>query len=189
MHPDTEAALARRWSELPEHVQTDSQLLGRRTVGCEGTHGVFPRCNLACTPCYHAKEAATELTNGERLAPEEDVRYGVFAAEQEEAPARRLALLDELRHCIERDELVLHYQPKVDLVTRETIGVEALIRWNHPSGCLLMPGDFIPEVEGSELMIPITAWVINEALSQLRRWRDEGYDLTMAVNVGARWSA
>ncbi len=63
-HPDTEVALARRWSELPRHVRSDAQLLGRRTVGCEGTHGVFPRCNLACTPCYHAKEAQRVRTDG-----------------------------------------------------------------------------------------------------------------------------
>ena len=112
--------------------------------------------------------------------------YGMFAAEQEEAPAQRIALLEELRHSVEREELVLHYQPKIDLATRETVGVEALIRWNHPSGRLLQPGEFIPEVEGSELMIPITGWVLNQALSQLREWREEGYDLTMAVNVGAR---
>ena len=50
----------------------------------------------------------------------------------------------------------LHYQPKIDLVTRQTVGVEALIRWNHPSGRFLMPGEFMPEVENNELMIPIT---------------------------------
>jgi diguanylate cyclase (GGDEF)-like protein/PAS domain S-box-containing protein len=111
--------------------------------------------------------------------------YALFASEQEAAPARRLALLGDLRHCIERNELTLHYQPKVDLVTRRTMGVEALIRWNHPSGKLLMPGDFMAEVECHELMVPITEWVINEALSTLRGWRDEGYDLTMAVNLGA----
>jgi len=94
--------------------------------------------------------------------------YAMFAAEQEEIPARRLALLSDLRHCIERDELVLHYQPKIDLTTQKAIGVEALIRWNHPSGGLLMPADFMPEVEGNELMIPITEWVINEALHRLR---------------------
>ena len=90
--------------------------------------------------------------------------YALFAVEQEETPARRLALLSDLRHCIENDELVLHYQPKIDLGTGETVGVEALIRWNHPSGELLMPGEFMPEVEQNELMIPITEWVINEAL-------------------------
>jgi len=112
--------------------------------------------------------------------------YAVFAAEQEEAPARRLALLTDLRHCVERDELVLHYQPKIDLVNRKTIGVEALIRWNHPSGRLLMPGEFMPEVERNELMTPITEWVIKEALRRLHIWRSEGYDMTMAVNIGAR---
>jgi len=55
--PDTEQALRRRWDELPEAARTSAQLLGRRSAGCEGTHGVFPRCNLACTPCYHAREA------------------------------------------------------------------------------------------------------------------------------------
>jgi len=112
--------------------------------------------------------------------------YALFAAEQEETPARRLALLGELRQCIAREELVLHYQPKIDLTTGGIVGVEALTRWNHPSGRLFMPAAFMPEVEASELMLPVTEWVINEALRQLGAWRDEGYDLTMAVNLGAR---
>ncbi len=112
--------------------------------------------------------------------------YAVFAAAQEEIPARRLALLDDLRRCVSNDELVLHYQPKVDLATLKTIGVEALLRWNHPSGRLIMPNDFMGEVERSELMVPITAWVLNEALRQLRTWREANLDLTIAVNVGAR---
>jgi diguanylate cyclase (GGDEF)-like protein/PAS domain S-box-containing protein len=112
--------------------------------------------------------------------------YKLFAAEQEDAPARRLALLGDLRHAIERDELVLHYQPKIDLASRRTLGVEALIRWNHPSGRLLMPDQFMAEVESHELMVPITEWVIAEALRTLRGWRDIGYDLTMAVNLAAK---
>ena len=112
--------------------------------------------------------------------------YALFATEQEETPARRLALLGDLRRCIERDELVLHYQPKIDLATQETVGVEALVRWNHPSGRLFMPAEFMPEVERSDLIVPMTEWVINEALCQLQRWREAGYDLTMAVNLGAR---
>ncbi len=65
VHPDTAAALERRWAELPDRVKGPEQLLGRHTAGCEGTHGVFPRCNLACTPCYHAKEANRVRTDGE----------------------------------------------------------------------------------------------------------------------------
>lgn len=65
VHPDTRAALDRRWQELPEHVQTPSQTLGRNAVGCEGTHGVFPRCNLACTPCYHSRDANQVAISGQ----------------------------------------------------------------------------------------------------------------------------
>jgi MoaA/NifB/PqqE/SkfB family radical SAM enzyme len=70
--PDTEAALRRRWEELPAHVKTPAQLLGRRTAGCEGTHGVFPRCNLACTPCYHARNANQVRTDGTHTVAEID---------------------------------------------------------------------------------------------------------------------
>ena len=112
--------------------------------------------------------------------------FALFAAEQEDAPARRLALIGNLRDCISGDQLVLHYQPKIDLTSNTVMGVEALIRWNHPSGELMMPDAFMPEVERNELMLPITDWVMNEALRQLHVWRDAGFDLTMAVNIGAR---
>ncbi len=72
VHPDTETALRRRWEELPESGRTPAQLLGRRTAGCEGTHGVFPRCNLACTPCYHAKEAQQVRVDGPHTLAEID---------------------------------------------------------------------------------------------------------------------
>jgi hypothetical protein len=62
--PSLVEALERRWAELPAHVRTRNQMLGRRTAGCEGTHGVFPRCNLACTPCYHSREANRVRTDG-----------------------------------------------------------------------------------------------------------------------------
>ncbi len=76
VHPDTKAALVRRWRELPERVKTPEQLLGRRTLGCEGTHGVFPRCNLACTPCYHAREANRVRTDGAHTTTEVGAQMG-----------------------------------------------------------------------------------------------------------------
>lgn len=66
------AALERRWDELPAHVRTSAQLLGRHTTGCEGTHGVFPRCDLACTPCYHGREAQRIRTDGPHTLAEVD---------------------------------------------------------------------------------------------------------------------
>ncbi len=70
--PDLSVALSRRWQELPEHVKTSAQLLGRRTTGCEGTHGVFPRCNLACTPCYHGRDANRVGIDGAHTVAEVD---------------------------------------------------------------------------------------------------------------------
>ena len=70
VHPDLETALAQRWASLPDRVKTASQAIGRRTAGCEGTHGVFPRCDLACTPCYHGREANRVHTDGEHTIRE-----------------------------------------------------------------------------------------------------------------------
>jgi hypothetical protein len=81
-HPDLSTALAARWAELPAHVKQPNQMLGRRMTGCEGTHGVFPRCNLACTPCYHAADAQRVRTDGDHTEREVD---------------RQMALLRELR--------------------------------------------------------------------------------------------
>ena len=92
----------------------------------------------------------------------------VFVAEPEDQTARRLTLLSELRDGIPRGELVLHYQPKVDLATRRTTGVEALVRWQHPTDGLLMPAQFMPEAERSELIEPLTSWVLDAALQQQR---------------------
>lgn len=64
VHPGTRSALARRWAELPAAVRTPSQTLGTFAVGCEGTHGVFPKCNLACTPCYHSRDANRVAVDG-----------------------------------------------------------------------------------------------------------------------------
>jgi len=63
-NPETRAALARRWSALPESVRTPSQVIGRAAVGCEGTQGVFPRCNLTCSPCYHSADANKVRVDG-----------------------------------------------------------------------------------------------------------------------------
>ena len=77
---DTEAALRRRWAELPPRARTPAQLLGRRTTGCEGTHGVFPRCNLACTPCYHARSANNVRTDGAHTVSEIERQMGYLRA-------------------------------------------------------------------------------------------------------------
>jgi hypothetical protein len=81
-HPDLEAALARRWAELPAHVKQPNQMLGRRMTGCEGTHGVFPKCNLACTPCYHAKDANRVRVDGDHTVTEVDAQMALLRRER-----------------------------------------------------------------------------------------------------------
>ncbi len=90
-HPDLTAALARRWDELPAHVRTDNQMLGRRLSGCEGTHGVFPRCDLACTPCYHAKEAQRVRTDGAHTLRE--VRAQMALLRERRGPGQNAQLI------------------------------------------------------------------------------------------------
>ncbi len=96
----------------------------------------------------------------------------------------RLHLEIELRRAIERGELALAYQPKVDLLTGEITGVEALCRWRHPESGMVSPGEFIPIAEESGLILPIGRWVLETACAQMRQWLDAGLDCRrMAVNV------
>jgi EAL domain-containing protein (putative c-di-GMP-specific phosphodiesterase class I) len=97
----------------------------------------------------------------------------------------RLALLSELRRGVDRDELVLFFQPKVALESGETIGVEALVRWQHPERGLLGPGEFLGLAERTGLIADITRWVLDAAMRQCGEWRRNGIDLPVAVNLAA----
>ena len=111
--------------------------------------------------------------------------YSVYSSEQDEHSRLQLELLGELRTALDREQLLLNYQPKIDLATGIPVGVEALLRWRHPVHGLLGPAQFIPEVEQTELIGPLTRWVLHRALRQLRTWLDDGLDLGLAVNFSA----
>jgi diguanylate cyclase (GGDEF)-like protein len=98
----------------------------------------------------------------------------------------RLVLMAELRRALERDELVLHYQPKVVLADGRVAGVEALVRWQHPIHGLRGPGAFLPHAEHTALMRPLTLHVLQTALADLARWRADGLDLHVAVNLAVQ---
>ncbi len=98
----------------------------------------------------------------------------------------RLALMGDLRQALDRDELVLYYQPKAVLADGEVNSVEALLRWNHPARGLMPPDDFIPMAQQTGLIKPLTLYVIDAALRQCRAWQDDGLRLAIAVNLSAR---
>ncbi|MDM8348029.1 bacteriohemerythrin [Pseudomonas sp. sp1636] len=93
--------------------------------------------------------------------------------------------LEELQQALHNDQFRLYYQPKVDLCSGELIGLEALIRWQHPEQGLLQPGDFLPSIEHHLIIVDIGEWVIEAALQEMRRWDGQGLRLNVSVNIAA----
>lgn len=98
----------------------------------------------------------------------------------------RMELEKELRQAIRNNELRLFYQPVFDLKTTQVVGMEALIRWQHPTMGLILPGDFINQAEESGLIIPLGAWIFEEVCRQLQKWSQLGYDLPVSINISPR---
>ena len=125
----------------------------------------------ADTAMYSAKEAGRNT-----------LRF--FTAAMNVEAAARLKLQNRLQRALEKEELVLYYQPQFDLASGRILGAEALLRWRDPERGLVPPGEFIPVAEDTGLIGPIGEWVIGEACRELRRWHEAGAtDLTMAVNL------
>jgi diguanylate cyclase len=120
------------------------------------------------------------------LAKDTHAGFVLFDPKHDQHSPGRLALLGELRRAIDQQQLVLRYQPKVDAHSGAVLGVEALVRWQHPEHGLLPPGDFIPLAERTGLIGPLTQYVLDTALRQCRAWQQAGHELSMAVNVSAR---
>jgi diguanylate cyclase (GGDEF)-like protein/PAS domain S-box-containing protein len=129
---------------------------------------------LADTAMYRAKELGRH-------------NYQFFSAALGQDAAAAAALAEELSAGLARKELFLVYQPRIDVATRQVVGAEALLRWNHPRLGMLTPESFLPLADDTGLLVPIGAWVLREACLQGRRWLDAGIQpLTVVVNVTAR---
>lgn len=127
----------------------------------------------ADTAMYQAKEGGRNT-------------YRFFNEEMNSNAVEHLLMRNSLSRALQQNEFVLHYQPQINLATGAVIGVEALIRWNHPELGLVPPGRFIPVAETSGLIVPIGEWVLNEACRQAVVWRQAGLpELVMAVNLSA----
>lgn len=136
-------------------------------------------------PTSTANPSETEV---DAAADRRDDAYAVSPYDEANDPyhVSQLGLLVELRRAIEQDELTLHYQPKIDLVTGDLQGVQALVRWAHPTRGLIPPGDFIPLAENTALMLPLSEWVLRHAIAQAAEWRDSGLMIAVAVNISPR---
>lgn len=121
-----------------------------------------------------------------RVAKSENLEYTIFDPNKIPFTLRNLQLLGELRHALNTQALELFYQPKVDRNNGTVTSVEGLARWQHPEKGMIAPNEFIPLIEHSGLIRPFTLWVLCSAISQCRQWKNEGFDLKVAVNLSTR---
>ena len=112
--------------------------------------------------------------------------YAVYDPIQDPHKPERLSMMGELRQGLDEDQFKLFYQPKIDLSTETVTAVEALIRWIHPERGFMSPDEFIPLAEQTGNIQKLTAWVLESAIRQSRKWRDAGIDVRIAVNLSAR---
>lgn len=152
------------------------------SIGTSIGIGIYPDNGLdhaaliknADAAMYHAKE------NGRN-------NFQFFSSAMNEHAFERLSLENDLRRALKRDELFLHYQPQIDVQTGKVVGVEALIRWQHPEQGLIPPNQFIPLAEECGLIAPIGDWVVKTACAQNKAWQEEGLPaIVVAVNISAQ---
>ena len=111
-------------------------------------------------------------------------RYHYFDVKDDTDVKTHRETIHQIQSALERGEFVLHYQPKVNLKSGAVMGMEALIRWQHPVRGLLAPGEFLPAIEGHPISLLVGEWVLRTALAQMDQWRQSGLDLPVSVNVG-----
>jgi len=113
-------------------------------------------------------------------------RYQFYRTEMNPRTRDLLLLEGQLRQALEKEQFVLYYQPKIDLLSGRVAGAEALLRWQHPERGMVSPADFIPLAEETGLIVPIGDWVLRQACHQVRRWQQAGLPLRLAVNLSGR---
>ena len=174
--PSMSAALMKMTAALAE-----SFILDGHRVEIRGSFGavLYPA---------HGTDAEELVIHADRAmyaAKQSGIDCAVYSPDQDRANQERLELIADLRGAIDRGELVLHYQPCLELRSGRCVAVEALARWPHPKRGLLPPSEFIPLAEGSGLIEPLGRWAVERALEESGQWRRSGSDVRVAVNLSA----
>ncbi len=186
--PDTDLAAAMQLAErlrteieaLRFHGPTGEPLSVTTSIGVASAGKSAPdKTSLIAAADSALYEAKSEGKNRVCVAASESPAWKARPRTQDDLPS-------QMRRGLERDEFVLHYQPKVELPSGSMIGVEALVRWHHPELGLLGPNRFLPWAEGTDLMPAITEWVLEKALAQTVAWEKAGWRLPVAVNINAQ---
>lgn len=141
--------------------------------------GFIPFESMSNEPHIYLQQAESAMNH----AHENMYDYVGFSEELIECTKDNMALLGELVNALEKRQLLLHYQPKIDVKSNKICGVEALMRWTHPERGNISPGVFIPCAENSTLIFPLTYYAIEEALKQLALWKEQNIDIPIAVNI------
>ncbi|WP_438970630.1 EAL domain-containing protein [Methylophaga sp.] len=161
--------------ELPYNVDDDTLSLSA-SLGIT----IYPLDKAdADTLLRHADQAMYQAKLGGRR------RHHMFDALHDQQISQKQNQFKAMQDALKADQLVLYFQPKVNMRTGKVIGVEALIRWNHPEHGLVLPGRFLPAIQGTELEIHVGNWVIEHALQQLDIWLEDGIEMEISINISS----
>lgn len=169
--------LAQRWIEALEHPVTlaEAELLPELSAGII----LIPK--HATTVDAAMRRASIALSDSREL----QIPVSHYEQGRDESYIRKLSIIADLKRAVDRDELTIHFQPKITMETGRVESVEALVRWIHPEHGFMAPDEFIGLAESSGNIGLLTGWVLNTVITQLGRWRDEGIYLKAAVNLSA----
>ena len=180
--PDADAALAQQVAAKVLKALEQPIMVERLPIEVGASIGiaVAPNDGVEPEPLLRKADLAMQAAKKRRSG------FMLYSPECDPYNPRALVLLGELRRALEGGQLVLHYQPKVELKSGSVIGAEALVRWRHPKRGLVAPNEFITLAERGGLIKRLTRWVLDEAVGQCETWKKAGTRLPVSVNLSAR---